>query len=263
MCDFESGELTWVEGPLVGVRLRDLAGSSSLCATGTYRVDAMVRVTAASCTNGARCTLVDQQVSRSMMADGRDLARFASVTVSGITPMYDAIEIVSLRVLDPSGAAIAASGLTEVRSLEKPRISLGNDRIRIQATFPIPVGATALDPVRGDGLTVTLTDRDGPVFDVTIPPERWHVQRPAGHRWDYRNADGMLSGVRTARLKRVLKARRVIGYALDLEAKGVDLSAADFPGITLTLTLPGLPTGVFSAQQHRTCRATASTLDCR
>lgn len=176
--------------------------------------------------------------------------------------VYDSIELLAVRLLDPMGAPIAAGGVSQVRNLQKPRISIKPDRLRVQGTFPRPFLAPALDPTQADGVSLTLTDRNGVVYAVTIPPERWQVQPPIGNRWDYKDRGGVLGGVRTARLK-LSNSQATPGYAFTLDAAGIDLSTADFPGITVTLAIPGLPSGVFQAQAHRTCRITGAKMTCK
>ncbi len=262
-CDYESGEIGWRRrfgnpGALtVHATLRDVTGSSPLCTTGNYQVEMTVRRT--STCSGGLCTLVDQTVSVPIAADGHGLDGEAPVNFNG----SQVVELVSSRLLDPTGQPIAETGVTDVLDLVNPRVSIKPDRVRIQATFPRPFLAIALDPTLGDGVTVDVTDRNGGVFSVTIPPERWQIQPPIGNRWDYKDEGGVLNGVRKARLKRILKKQQLTGYKLQLEARDIDLSAADFPGVTLTITIPGIPSGVFQAQSHRTCRGTAPKMECR
>jgi len=269
VCDFEVGTLSWGSNATFGsgstahAIFRDLVGASPLCTTGVYQVDATYRVTADACASGARCTTIDQHATMPIAANGRDLDGTGHLGLGAFPLVGTALEIVAARVLDPLGAPIAASGVSEVRSLVRPKIVIRPDRLQLRATFPLPFLAAALDPTEPGGLGIEVKNRNGTVFAVTIPPERWQLQPPIGSRWDYQDRGGVLNGVRKARIKRIVKQRRLLGYELELDARALDLANADFPGINVNVTLPGLPSGTFQAQQHRTCRVKTSKLACR
>jgi hypothetical protein len=139
----------------------------------------------------------------------------------------------------------------------------------VQATIPIPNEQTRIDPASAPGLGITVSDRDGVVYDVTIPGVRWQLQPPIGSRWTYADKAGVLNGVRKAKVKHFSKkAGTVQGYLVELEAQGVDLAAADHASLTANVTARyfvddlGL-TDVAKWQGTRTCRGTYPKLVCR
>lgn len=276
-CDFNVGSIEWSQAsnfypPSVHVTLTELTGSSPLCTTGTYRVEASVRGTLDGCTDEPfsyhPCTLVDQTVSLPMVANGRDLDGAARLDLGAFSYQYRYAQISALRIIDPTGQPIAATGVTGVRNLVAPRIGLKDDTIRIRATLPIerPDASidVTLDPRLEAGMTLALTDRNGLVYTVSIPGMLWQLQPPIGSRWTYVDKGGVLAGVRKASIKRVGKAGVATGYAVDVQARGVDLSAADFPGMNLTMAIarPGSDQPQ-RAQRSRTCRVKGAKLTCK
>ena len=280
-CDFESGEIEWRRndpgtGAFVHATLRDVTGSSPLCTTGTYHVAATVRSTVHGCGDPHHptlCTLVDQAVSVPLQASGRKLDVGGVVnTSSGYDYFYHTIQVLESRLVDPTGTVVAASGVTAVQPAFSPSIAIKGTSLKLRADIDIRFSATNdptafIDPLLDDGVTVTLTDRDGPAYVVNIPPDLWQLQPPIGSRWDYNDVNGIRNGVRKARVKRLTKKGVVIGYRVDLLAKGADLSAADFPGLTVEIavtrrTLLGAE-GIFSVQSHRTCKGVPGHFTCK
>ena len=113
--------------------------------------------------------------------------------------------VVSARILDPLGEPVAVHGVTGVRSLVGPRVSIKGDRVRVRGVIPVNAATPAIDPTLEGGFTLTLKDRDGEIYAVTIPELRWQDQTPLGSRWTYDDPGGVLGGVRKAAIKRVGK----------------------------------------------------------
>jgi hypothetical protein len=278
VCDFNVGSIEWSQKskfypPVAHVTLGELAGASPLCTTGTYHVEAVVRGTLKSCPDAPfefhRCTLVDQPVSLPVVANGRDLDDTAALGLgTAYTDQFDFVQISALRVLDATGQPIAASGVTSVRNLVAPRVAIKDDQIRIRATVPIerpfPTVDVVLDPGLEAGMTLSLTDRNGLVYTVTIPGMLWQLQPPIGSRWTYVDKGGVIAGVRKARIKRLGKAGAATGYEVDLQARGVDFAAADFPGMDVRIAIARPDSDQPQrAQRSRTCRVMGTKLTCK
>ncbi len=268
-CDFETGELAWTRAGSesgVHVTLKDLTGSSPLCTTGTYMLEATFRSTVEACgdvQDPTTCTAVDRTMLVPLAADGRDLDATGIIPVGTSGMFANGIEILSTRILDPSGEAVAAIGLPSVTSAPGLQIAAKGDVLRVRALIPIEFDTT-IDPTLEEGLTFTLSDRDTEVYGVNIPAVRWQLQPPLGSRWDYVDPDGVLNGVRKIRVKRVAKKGLVIGYKLDLTARGVVLPAV--PEVTMTLDVRRVVQGIddlLRVQNNRTCRASSGKLVCK
>ena len=279
VCDFDVGTVDWTQpthfySPLGHVTFGGVTGRSPLCTDGAYAVQALIRGTLESCAGNGDyhlCTLVDRTVTIPLAANGGEFDAFGAIDLGAFVSQYLYTQIGSVRVLDPTGAPVAATGVSAVRNLGKPQVIIKNDQIRIHAVVPItadPFGVV-LDPVLPYGMTLAVTDRDGPVYSAAIPGLRWQLQPPIGSRWTYVDPGGVLAGVRKARIKRIGKADAATGYEVDLVAKGVDLSAADFPGVNLTIRIARSPTAIdaapepYGAQRNRTCRVKGTSLTCR
>lgn len=284
-CDYSTGEIEWTrdvpkDGPSTAARmhatLRNVTGSSPLCATGTYQLEATVRQTVYACgtlANPVLCTLVDQPLTLPLAADGRHLDADALVPAGSdaFRYRYDTIEVFDSRLLDPTGAVVATTGVTGVRPLPSPSIVIKGSALKLRASIDInypSVDPTVLvDPTLDYGVNVTLSDRDGVVYQVLLPADRWQVQPPVGTRWDYLDTGGILGGVRKARLKRVTKKGVVLGYRLDLVATDADLSAVDFPGLSIGIevmsqsTLGGI--AVLISESHRSCKGVPGKFSCK
>ena len=275
-CDFESGEVELTldpsSAPRAHVVLRDVAGTSPLCTTGTYQMEATVRATVWGCGGTAAhpnlCTMVDQPVTVPLPVKGRNVDGGGLMLIGGFMAVYESTEILAVRILDPTGQPIAAAGVTGVTPAAKSRITIKGDTLRVQTFLPVPAaGQSAIDPATEPGLTVQLEDHNGPVYGVSIPQDRWQLQPPVGSRWTY--ADPLaaaLNGVRSVVVKRVSKKGQQLGYAIDLRARGVDLSAADLASVTLHIGVPRSGPGygyVFQWQEARTCTGAYPKLTCK
>ena len=272
-CDFESGTITWeqpdtLSSPSVHVLLNDVAGSSPLCTNGTYHLETTVRATVDGCSgipiDPERCTLVDQTFSLPLIANGRRLDATVALPLGnlGLFGRYLTTEILSARVIDPTGRALAVPGTSNIRHLLKPQVLIKDDEIRIKGRFPVESPDALLDPTAG--FTVTVTDRDGLVYATSIPSILWQLQPPLGSQWTYQDAGGVIDGVRKARVKRLGGPGAGKGYSVDLRAAGVDLSAADFPGVTVVVGMGDVvSTFVTTAVAHRTCVVKGSKRSCK
>ncbi len=268
-CDYESAALTLGRDPgtfawEAHATFTGVAGSSPLCKSGTHRLQAVVRPTVRACgtpPNSAVCTVVDQTLDVPMTARGRELS--APLAIGAFGGTYVVNQVVSARILDPTGSALAAPGVTSVRSPSKLLVTRKRDQLRVKAVIPVTPDELPLDPTLDAGVRVTVSDRSGVFYDVTVPGVRWQLQPPIGSRWDYVDEGGILAGLRTIRIKRVTKAGVTAGYQVDLRARGVDLSAADFPGATVAIRI-ARPLHVlpFDAQGNRTCRLGIDKLNC-
>ncbi len=266
-CDFETGSLTWM-GAGVHATLRDLSGASPLCTTGLYRFEGTVRSTQNTCGTIAQpelCTLADRTLATTLTANGKDLDSDGFLGLGQDV----ATELLAGRVIDPTGAPIAAVGVTGIRALVEPRIEIKNGQLRLRAVVPMDVPVDGqdrfLDPTLAGGMTVHIAGPDGPLYAVTIPPAVWQLQPPIGSRFGYRDPDGMLAGVRKATLKRVKKvATGGAGYKLDLLARGVDLVGHDVSGLTVNVVV-ARPTSAtpHRSQAHRTCVLKGAKLGCK
>ena len=265
-CDYDEGSLAWRTtangGAVLTTTLVGIAGTSPLCTNGDYEVRAVVRATVSACgpNHTERCTLPDRTVSMLAPARGRALA--ADVTVSlGVSGTQPSLQILATRVLDPTGAAIATMGVTGVTPLTTPRFSVGRRAVKLRAVLPVEPDI-AIDPTAAP-TTIALTDRNGTVFSVTIPPERWQLQPPLGARWQYTDKLGTIAGVRKILVKRIVDDDVATGFRIDLDAKDVDVSAADFPSLTAHVTIPASDGGgPLVAERSRTCRVKGGKLAC-
>jgi hypothetical protein len=274
-CDFASGDIVITRADRnVGeahVTLRNVTGTSPVCRTGTYLLEATVRGTVRGCgTPTVLCTLPDTTLTLPLEVRGRDvegggLLGFASFTQQA----YDTTQILDARVIDPTGVPIATVGLAGPSPLRAPRVTVKGNALRVRATIPIPNAQTRIDPASDPGLRITVSDRDGVVYDATIPQVRWQLQPPIGSRWTYADKGGVLNGVQKASVTRFSKkAGTVLGYDVDLQARDVDLSAADHASLTVNLTARNLSDDfgvdqVFKWQGTRTCRGTYPKLVCK
>ena len=277
-CDFESGELVWLRdaatgAPQVHATLRDVTGASPLCATGTYRVEATVRPTVYGCGDPAHptlCTLVDRPVAVAFRADRRRVDAAGVIDIGSYPYRCAGLEVLESRVLDPTGAVVASPGVTGVRPTPETSIVVKGTALKLRSFIDIRYASVdptvSVDPTL-DGLTVRLADRDGLVWEAAIPATGWQLQPPMGERWDYRDQGGRLAGVRKARLQRVSKKGVVLGYRLDVVARGADLSAADFPGLTVGIDVTSRSmlggVAVLEVEGHRTCTGGLGKLTCK
>jgi hypothetical protein len=272
-CDFASGEIVITRAASnageAQVTLRNLAGTSPLCSTGTYLLEATVRGTVKGCgTPAVLCTLPDTTVTLPLEVRGRNVEGGGLLRLAS-SQQYDTTQILDARVIDPTGLPVATVGLAGPAPLHAPRVTVKGDTLRVRATIPIGNEQTRIDPASDPGLRITVSDRDGVVYDVTIPPFRWQLQPPLGSRWTYADKGGALNGVRKASVKRFSKkAGTVLGYDVELQAMKVDLSAADHASLTVNVTARhfvdefGLD-DVFKWQGTRTCRGTSPKLVCK
>jgi hypothetical protein len=172
-------------------------------------------------------------------------------------------------VLDPTGIPVAAAGVTGVETIREPRVVIKGDQLSVEGLISAPAeGGSIIDPATDPGLSVALSDRNGTVYAVNVPADRWQLQPPLGSRWDYADQFGTLNGVRSARVTRVLKRGVQIGYKVELKARGVDLSAVSFPTLTLQFDVHRLiPASsyddAFRVQGTRTCRGAFPKLTCK
>jgi hypothetical protein len=271
-CDFDSGEIEWsrdvTSAPQAHVTLRDVAGSSPVCTTGTYQLQATVRVTLKACGTldaPELCTLADQTLTAPLHMKGRNLDDEVVLRPGDIFAAYLSTEILGVRIVDPTGTPVAATGLGGVERALTPRLGLKGDVLTVRTDIPNVFIDSVIDPASDPGVTLTVSGRNGIVYAVTIPAERWQLQPPIGSRWDYADRSGLLNGVRKARVKRIVKSGVTTAYAFELKAKGVDLSAADFPGVTVQIDVHRLAPAlddVVRAQSFRTCRGSAGNWKC-
>jgi hypothetical protein len=267
-CDFNGGELAltsdWhITGGELRTIMAGLAGSSPLCTNGTYHVETTIRATVDGCgteEDPERCTVVDQTVLTPVEVDGSEVDTTSSLALGSFH--HAAIELRSARLLDPTGEVLGAIGVPAVRMLLKPQVLIAPDQLQLRTTIPFENAFDRLDPTAGD-TAITLTDRNGVVFAVTIPPDRWQLQPPVGTRWDYIDKLGMLNGIRKIRIKSVGKPGAITGYRFDLRAKNLDLSAAGFPGVNLSIAVPKPDEELHVAQRNRTCRVNGLKLKCK
>ncbi len=282
VCDFDAGSVDWTQPkwfnpPRGHVTLEGVTGRSPLCTDGTYAVQATVRGTLESCGTVLGdfhlCTLVDRTIMIPVAVEGAGFDASGAIDLGAFVSQYRHTQISSVRLLDPTGAPLAATGVSAVRNLVATQVKIKKDQIRVRGVLPIEpdlvLPPVVLDPVLPYGMTLTVSDRDGIVYTAAIPGERWQLQPPIGSRWTYADKGGVLAGVRKARIKRIAKADVVTGYEVDLTAKGVDLSAADFPGMNVTITVARAPVpnfdtpSTYAAQRSRTCRVKPTSLSCR
>ena len=268
-CDYESGEITIRRDPMTGAgdlhaTFRDATGTSPLCMSGTHTVAATVRATVPGCGDPAHpdlCTIVDQSIAIPMLTGKKELTAPLHVGFAG---KYGALEVFGARIVDPTGADLAAPGVPSARNVNPLRVTSAGDKLRVKMTIPVDSADEVVDPTLADGLTLTVSDRNGSFYTVTIPAERWQLQPPIGSRWDYNDAGGVLSGARKIRLKRLGNGVGTTGYQLDLSASGIDLSGADFPGATVAVTIARpAPFGPLHAQGNRTCKLGPTKLTCK
>lgn len=278
-CDFSSGEIEVVKLPialsrvaLAHVVLRNVAGISPLCLTGTYLAEVTVRGTVAGCgTPPSLCTLPDTTLTVPLEVSGRDAEGEGLLRFSSLESSYETTQILGVRVIDPTGLPVATAGIAVVESLASPRVDVKGDTLRVRATIPVPSPNRrdfVIDPAAEPGLRVVVSDRDGTIYDVTIAAERWQLQPPIGSRWTYADRGGALHGVRKASVKQIAKKGVTQGYDIDLRAKGPDLSAADHASLTVNLIgLRLVPADneamVVDWHGTRTCRGTYPKLICK
>jgi hypothetical protein len=277
-CDFNSGKIEWygTAVPAVRATLLTLAGVSPLCTTGTYLVEADVRATLANCHNvvdGEPCTLVDRTVSFPLAADGKDLITQSGLNAAGISGVVSGFEVRGTRVIDPTGALLAAPGVANADDLVKPRLVLSGGKLRLRATFPPPntppVNVNPIDPTGTEGARFTVTSHDGVVFSAFLPGPTWQLQPPIGERWTYSDPGGSIAGIRKVRIKLKHKKGVPIGYDVKLGAEGVVPAFDRIPSVNIVFEfargLPQTEPGPRQAQRSRVCvtRADSSKLDCR
>ncbi len=241
-CDFTSGTVTFASiGPASIIpRVRNLAGASPLCTTGTYQVETRARITLRDCgPEGADlCTLPDAAYASPIPIVSSGLAM--ATGFPGLdSSLIETAEIRGFRVLDPTGGTLAAAAVPIATALRKTRVTQKDDHLRVRGLFPAGVTLVyGLDPARdGDvGATFTLHDRTGVIHTVTIPAAAWQLQPPLGERWEYKDKGGIRSGVRKIRIRLQRKRGVPIGWDVQLAADGVDLSASDLGNVTFTMT---------------------------
>ena len=153
-----------------------------------------------------RCTVTDQTISAPFVVVGRKADTMVSLPLGPLgkypETTIDNVALLDVRLIDPTGATFAVPGVTGVRSLVGLRVDIKGDRLRVRGTIPVGTLATTIDPTLEGGATITLSDRDGAFYTVTIPETRWQDQTPLGSRWTYLDPGGVLAGVRKASLKR-------------------------------------------------------------
>jgi hypothetical protein len=200
--------------------------------------------------------------------NGRDVDDSGPLRFAGQGLHYETTQILALRVIDPTGLPVATAGLGGVAPLHAPVVKVKGDTLRVRTTIPLPSNDFRIDPTAEPGITVSVSDRDGLVYAVTIPDVRWQLQPPVGSRWTYADKGGVLNGVRKARVKHLIKKGVTTGYDVDLQAKGVDLSSADHASLTVKVVahrfIGGLAVDdVFEWQSTRTCRGAYPNLTCK
>jgi hypothetical protein len=72
------------------------------------------------------------------------------------------------------------------------------------SSLPIALALTLLGLV-APALAADVRPAEGVISSVTIPRERWQLQPPIGSRWDYKDPNGVVNGVRKMRVKRIVK----------------------------------------------------------
>lgn len=272
-CDMIGGVVEWhgasFGSPLLETTFKILNGSSPDCADGTYLVDSQLRITT-ECVSGSVCTAVDVTASVPVTAERGKINGeiFALESLSGFASPMTNMEVYGIAVRDPAGAHFATGSVTDVSDLKKPKISLklrdplsaSDDLLRLDARFPL----VEIDPTQNPGVTFTVTDRNGPIYEVTIPGALWQLGIPIGTRWDFDDPSGGISGVTQARISRFNKGPEPAGYKIKLAVRGADLSEADLPGINVTVSIPK-PGGsaTTSAQRNRLCKISGSALSCK
>jgi hypothetical protein len=276
-CDTNGGFVNWrqvpnTSRPAVEPSFVRLTGPSATCANGTYVVRSALRMTTL-CVGGGLCTAVDSTAAIPVAArHGKIVPDLYPVDV---LPGFDAIvsmELREMQVHDPTGATFATAAISPALRLDQPSVTLAlkdvldpnDDTVRIDARLFVASFNGLIDPTDDHGVTFTITDRNGPIYQVTIPGALWQLGDPIGSRWDFADPIGGIGGVRKASIKLIDAVNGEATYKIQLAAKNVNLSAADLPGVDLLISIPsadGFTT--LRAQRNRTCKVNSRTFSCK
>ncbi len=272
LCDANAGLIEWNDPgatPFVlKPRLFKLAGSSPDCATGTYQYVSTLRITTNDCGGAAvPCTLVDTPVTIPVTPTKSDVEDIAiPITASGLTGPIDSIEVLQVRVLEPSSAPLFSAALTNAWRVGKPSVQIGRKKLEVDDDDQIKVQGRMLrvptvDPNAGAGVTVSVNDHVGSMYTVTIPAGSWEVR--GIDSWRYQDKTAALNGVYKATIKRG-NSPDGSGYLVKLQAKNRDLSAATYPGVDVVLQVPQAGgASVITAKANRTCKVGTKLLKCK
>jgi len=231
-------------------------------------VNSVLRITT-TCASALPCTTVDVTAPIPVTPKHGKLSDiFATDGVAGLAGVLTSLEVRSIQIDDPNGALFATGSINGALRLTKPKISLvfhdaldhSDDGVKIEALFP----NLTIDPTATPGVTFTVTDRNGVVYEVTIPDHLWQLFDPIGTRWEFADRTGGINGVTKASIKQFKQGGEPAGYKIKLIAKDVDLSAADLPAVNLLISIP--PPGGFvvsTAQRNRTCHVGGHSLSCK
>lgn len=272
-CDTNGGNIRWrdrsTRGFQLDVNFSDITGLAPECRNGTFTVVTSAQVTTGPCVSSALCTTVEHAFPIDTTSkNGTIDAAMLQAGFGTITTPVTSVEIHGITMLDAAAETFATSAVSGALRLDKAKVSMAlhdlldpnDDHLRLEGRFPF----VAIDPTAVPGVTFTVTDRNGPIYQVTIPNAQWQLVAPIGTRWEFLDPAGGIGGVRKASIKQFSQAGEPAGYKIKLFAKNVDLSAADLPGVNLLISIP--PPGGFSqttAQRNRTCKVGAHSFACR
>ncbi len=270
VCDFEVATLQWHRSKMGAFFMAPRAGAvvgAAPCGTGTYHVDANLRITTARCGDGTvPCTYVDTPISLPATAEKGSLEAKTSIDTTGIVRLLGNVELRDIRLSDPSGAALGATGVGYARRLRKPHVvvarrTLANptdDALRVDAEFP----PAALDPSAGAGVTITVHDSDGVFYAATVPAAAWHDAAPM--HWTFKDKNGAIAGIRRADIHGFNRSHKLAGFKIGFVVAGVALGAADRPSVTLELSVAEAGgAGVVTAARNKVCKLKKTGLTCR
>jgi hypothetical protein len=273
LCDANAGLIEWHDpgaAPFeLEPRLFNLAGSSPDCAIGTYQYVSTLRITTNDCGGAAvPCTLVDTDVTIPVTPNNKGTVEDVAIpiTASGLTGPIDSIEVLQVRVLEPSSAPLFSAALTNAWRVGKPSVQIGRKKLEIADDDQIKVQGRMLrvptvDPNAGAGVTVTVNDHVAPMYTVTIPAGAWEVR--GVDSWRYVDKTGALNGVYKATIK-LGNSPDGAGYLVKLQARGLDLSAATYPAVDVVLHVPAAGgASVITAKANRTCKVGTKVLKCK
>lgn len=273
-CDYEGALLRWTYNDnratlLFRPNVQGLVGVAPQCAAGTLESLVVVRVTDDDCTGGAPCTLVDQVVTTPLTLSRGSLSDTVPFPDDlGVVLPATSVEMRQAALVDANGDLLAEAGFGHTGRLADPKVTIAkrdladpnDDTLKVQATF----ANAGIDPTDAAGFSLTIGDRLGPIYAVTIPGNLWQLGQPLGTKWTYTNEFGTIGGVRKAQIKAFKSDGQIAGFKVKLQAKDVNLSAAGYPAVNLTMDIANDGTfGSTFAQRNRVCRATTKTLNCR
>ena len=204
----------------------------------------MLRLTGPVC-SGNPCTLVDTQVTIAVDAVDGAILDSATLASDGLAGPFDSIEVRETFVRNPLGEDAASLAVTNAYRIEKPGVTIklmdtvnpADDRLSLKGKFD----SAPIDPNIA-GATFSVTDQNGPVYDVTIPAGLWE-STPSG--WRYKDDTASLGGVTKASIK--------LGTKFKLKAQDLMLAAADLPTVNLTFSASSTDIPTTHAMRNALC----------